>query len=424
MKIILRVGTVALRILYCFYKLFPTKNRIMFVSRQDDVPSPDCYLLSKAIREEDQKIEIIQEFRRIPDSFIGKIKYIGYMLGRQMYLFATSKVVILDGYCILASVLNHKKELKIVQMWHAMGALKKFGFAAIGTEEGKDPVILDGYCILASVLNHKKELKIVQMWHAMGALKKFGFAAIGTEEGKDPEVSKILCMHRNYDYVICSCKECAGHYEEAFGVPQNKIITMTLPRVDLLTDLRLKELVQARVYHAFPDLKKKKNILYVPTFRMHEEMGEKIKELIESVDFTRYNLIVKLHPLTKEKVDMNKCLECEGFTALELLNVADYVISDYSAFIFEVAAAEKPLFLYTYDLGAYMEQRGFFIDYNEEMPVPRYRDAETMIKALECNDCDMERIRNFANKYVENRYGCSQKLAEFICALYNENIKE
>ncbi len=377
MKIILRVGTVALRILYCFYKLFPTKNRIMFVSRQDDVPSPDCYLLSKAIREEDQKIEIIQEFRRIPDSFIGKIKYIGYMLGRQMYLFATSKVVILDGYCILASVLNHKKELKIVQMWHAMGALKKFGFAAIGTEEGKDP-----------------------------------------------EVSKILCMHRNYDYVICSCKECAGHYEEAFGVPQNKIITMTLPRVDLLTDLRLKELVQARVYHVFPDLKKKKNILYVPTFRMHEEMGEKIKELIESVDFTRYNLIVKLHPLTKEKVDMNKCLECEGFTALELLNVADYVISDYSAFIFEVAAAEKPLFLYTYDLETYMEQRGFFIDYNEEMPVPRYRDAETMIKALECNDCDMERIRNFANKYVENRYGCSQKLAEFICALYNENIKE
>lgn len=377
MKIILRVGTVALRILYCFYKLFPTKNRIMFVSRQDDVPSPDCYLLSKAIREEDQKIEIIQEFRRIPDSFIGKIKYIGYMLGRQMYLFATSKVVILDGYCILASVLNHKKELKIVQMWHAMGALKKFGFAAIGTEEGKDP-----------------------------------------------EVSKILCMHRNYDYVICSCKECAGHYEEAFGVPKNKIITMTLPRVDLLTELRLKELVQARVYHAFPDLKKKKNILYVPTFRMHEEMGEKIKELIESVDFTRYNLIVKLHPLTKEKVDMNKCLECEGFTALELLNVADYVISDYSAFIFEVAAAEKPLFLYTYDLETYMEQRGFFIDYNEEMPVPRYRDAETMIKALECNDCDMERIRNFANKYVENRYGCSQKLAEFICALYNENIKE
>lgn len=377
MKIILKAGTAAMRILYCLYKIFPTKNRIMFVSRQDDVPSPDCLLLSKAIREKDQKIEIIQEFRRIPDSFIGKIKYVCYMLGKQMYLFATSKVVILDGYCILASVLNHKRELKIVQMWHAMGALKRFGYAAIGTEEGKDP-----------------------------------------------EVARILCMHRNYDYVVCSCKECTCYYEEAFHVSKSKIVTMTLPRVDLLTDVQLKALVQNRIYHVFPNLRKKKNILYVPTFRVHEEMSEKIKELIEQVDTTKYNLIVKLHPLTKESVDLGESIECEGFSALELLDVADYVISDYSAFIFEVAAAEKPLFLYTYDLERYIEQRGFFIDYCEEMPVPQYRDAKMLIKALEDNLYDMESIRAFASRYVENKYGCSQKLADFICTLYNENIKE
>lgn len=377
MKVLLKAGTAVMRILYCVYKFFPTKNRIMFVSRQDDVPSPDCLLLSKAIREKDQKIEIIKEFRRIPDSFIGKIKYICYMLGKQMYLFATSRVVILDGYCILASVLNHKKELKIVQMWHAMGALKRFGYAAIGTEEGKDP-----------------------------------------------EVSKILCMHRNYDYVVCSCRECARYYEEAFHVPENRIVTMTLPRVDLLTDMQLKGLVQDKIYQAYPNLRKKKNILYVPTFRVHEEMSGKIKELIDQVDHTKYNLIVKLHPLTKESVELGESLECEGFTALELLDVADYVISDYSAFIFEVAAAEKPLFLYTYDLERYTEQRGFFIDYCEEMPVRLYRDAKMLIKALEENLCDMESIRAFSDKYVENKYGCSQKLADFICTLYNENIKK
>ncbi|MFR3386223.1 MAG: CDP-glycerol glycerophosphotransferase family protein [Lachnospiraceae bacterium] len=71
-------------------------------------------------------------------------------------------------------------------------------------------VILDGYCILASVLNHKKDLRIVQMWHAMGALKKFGYAALGNEEGKNPEISKILQMHRNYDYVICSSENCVN----------------------------------------------------------------------------------------------------------------------------------------------------------------------------------------------------------------------
>lgn len=377
MKIILRVGTVVLRGLYFFYKLFPTKNRIMFVSRQDDVPSPDCQLLSKAILEKEQKIEIIQEFRRIPDSFIGKIKYVCYMLGRQMYLFATSKVIILDGYCILASVLKHKKELKIVQMWHAMGALKKFGFAAIGTEEGKDP-----------------------------------------------EVSKILCMHRNYDYVICSCEKCVGYYEEAFQISRDKIVIMTLPRVDIVTNPELIKKTQDEIYDEFPSLQKKKNILYVPTFRMHAEMRERVKELIENVDFTQYNLIVKLHPLTKENIDLGSSLECEGFTALELLDVADYVISDYSAFIFEVAAAEKPLFLYTYDLEEYIEHRGFFIDYCEEMPAVQYKDAKSLMEAVEKDIYDIEKVKRFANTYMESRNGCSQKLADFICTLYNKTINE
>lgn len=377
MKIILKAGTIVLNLIYCIYKLCPSKDRIVFVSRQSDEPSPDCVLLSKAIREKDQKIEIIKEFRCIPDSFIGKIKYAFYMVGRQMHLFATAKVIILDGYCILASVLNHKKNLKIVQMWHAMGALKQFGYAAIGKGEGQNP-----------------------------------------------DVSKILRMHRNYDYVICSCEECSRYYEEAFRVPREKIVTATLPRVDIFTDPKLKKIVQDRIYRSFPVLKEKQNILYVPTFRKNEEMGEKVKELIESVDFEYYNLIVKLHPLTKESVELGRSMECESYSALELLNVADYVISDYSAFIFEAAAAEKPLFLYTYDLEKYMDQRGFFIDFCQEMPAVCHKEAKELIDALEREDYNIEKIKAFADKYVENRCGCSQKLADFICTLYNENINE
>ena len=45
-----------------------------------------------------------------------------------MYYLATSKVCVLDGYCIPASILKHKKKLKIIQIWHASGAIKKFGY--------------------------------------------------------------------------------------------------------------------------------------------------------------------------------------------------------------------------------------------------------------------------------------------------------
>lgn len=377
MKIILKIGVVVFNLIYYVYKLFPSENKIVFISRQNDEPSLDCLLLSKAICDKEENIEIVKEFRRIPDSFIGKIKYVFYMLTRQMYLFATSKVVILDGYCILASVLNHKKDLRIVQMWHAMGALKKFGYAALGNEEGKNP-----------------------------------------------EITKILQMHRNYDYVICSSENCVNYYEEAFRIEKEKIIIASLPRVDLLVDSKKISFTQEKIYKSYPNLRKKKNILYVPTFRMHAKMQEKVQDLIAKIDLTKYNLIVKLHPLTKENMELGQVLECEEYSALELLDVANYVISDYSAFIFEVAVAQKPLFLYTFDLEEYIHQRGFFIDYCKEMPSKQYRCAGEVAKAIERDEFDMKKIKQFADKYIEYKSGCSQKLADFICTLYNNDIDE
>lgn len=377
MKIILKIGVAFLNLIYYIYKLIPRNNRIVFVSRQSDEPSLDCELLSKEILKEERKIGIIKEFRCIPDSYVGKIRYVFYMLTRQMYLFATSKVVILDGYCILASVLNHKKDLRIVQMWHAMGALKKFGYAALGNEEGKDP-----------------------------------------------EISKILQMHRNYDYVICSSENCVNYYEEAFRIEKEKIIIASLPRVDLLVDSKKIGFTQEKIYKTYPNLRKKKNILYVPTFRMNAKMQEKVQDLIAKIDLTKYNLIVKLHPLTKENMELGQVLECEEYSALELLDIADYVISDYSAFIFEVAVAQKPLFLYTFDLEEYIHQRGFFIDYCKEMPSKQYRSAGEVSKAIEQDEFDIQKIKQFADKYVEYKSRCSQKLADFICALYNNGIDE
>lgn len=39
MKLILNIGRVLLNFIYFFYKLFPTRKRIAFISRQSDTPS-------------------------------------------------------------------------------------------------------------------------------------------------------------------------------------------------------------------------------------------------------------------------------------------------------------------------------------------------------------------------------------------------
>ena len=46
---------------------------------------------------------------------VNKIGYVFHMF-IQMYHISTSKVVVLDTYCIVASVLKHKKETKIIQI--------------------------------------------------------------------------------------------------------------------------------------------------------------------------------------------------------------------------------------------------------------------------------------------------------------------
>ena len=55
---------------------------------------------------------------------------------------------------------------------------------------------------------------------------------------------------------------------------------------------------------------------------------------------------------------------------MELLHVADYIITDYSAIVYEAAITQKPIYFYTYDYEEYQINRGTYIDYMSEMPGP------------------------------------------------------
>ena len=43
-----------------------------------------------------------------------------------------ASVCVLDSYWPAVSVLHHKKQLAVIQMWHAMGKIKKSGYQSLG----------------------------------------------------------------------------------------------------------------------------------------------------------------------------------------------------------------------------------------------------------------------------------------------------
>ena len=366
--VILGVLKIVLRIIYAPLKLQKSKNRIVYLSRQSNEKSLDMRLLEEAIKNESPKTEQIFRLRMVEDGFKAKVKYALGVIG-DMYYLANSSVAIVDTYSLTVSCLHHKKSLKIIQMWHALGATKKFGWQAVGTKEGRDE-----------------------------------------------KISRALCMHKNYDYVLAPSKETAKFYMEGFGVDQSKIKICPLPRVDYITDGKART---GDFFYNNPGMSEKKIILYVPTFREREEyIAEMLKTELGSLE--GYELIISPHPLSAVKRD-EKYLPKGDFSSVDLMKIADIIITDYSACAYEAALLMKPLYFFVPDYNEYMKDRGINVNIFEELPTAVFEDAEKLASSIKNDEYDFNSLYSFKEKYVElAKSGNTEVLAKFISLILNK----
>lgn len=236
MKLIFNIGTYILQLIYNVMRCCRTKKRIVFISRQSNEITEDFRLLIGQISTEHPEIQCIVLCKMIPNTIVGKVGYGLHML-KQMYYITTSKVVVLDTYCIVVSLLSHR--------------------------EG---------------------LTVIQIWHALGAMKKFGYSTVGAKEGTTSEVAGLMKMHENYDYVVTSSEFCRKFYAEAFNVDMKKVVVYPLPRLD-----KMNREVKREEY----------KILYAPTFRKEQlDITKVVRELVREFENSEYTLTVKLHPLS------------------------------------------------------------------------------------------------------------------------------
>ena len=352
--IILHIAKFGMEIIYFFIKLFTKqKNKVTMLSRQSDSINLDFRLLRDELKncEEGENIEVKILCKKKKKNIWGRIKYCFFVI-KNMYHIAESKVCVVDGYNI--------------------------------------PI---------SALKHKKGLEIIQIWHAMGAIKKFGFQVIGRKEGSTTKIACIMKMHANYTCVTCTSEITRKFYSEAFRTDINKIKVLGMPRLDYVLgknneiDKKVEELLKQ-----YPELKRKPIILYVPTFRKKETID--IDKVINAVDEEKYNLIIRLHPLDETKVDKKYIIDKE-YSTYDLLKVADFIVTDYSAIAFETAALNKPLYFYLYDIRKYSRKRGVNIDLETEMKDCTRTSFDEIMKIINSGEYNYEELRKFREKYVE-----------------------
>ena len=372
-NIILIIGITILKfianIIYCLYKLLPIRNQIVMITRQSNDSTLDFQLLENYIKQKDKDIKIVILPKKLEKGVYNKIKYTLYIL-KIMYYLSTSKLCVIDSYCIPVSILKHKKSLKVVQIWHASGAVKKFGYQILDKKEGSNSLI-----------------------------------------------AKLMCMHKNYDYVIAPSEITENVFSEAFDVPKDKIARFGLPRLEYIVNPVYDK--SNEIYKQYPYLKDKKNILYIPTFRKNKETN--LKELLNyNLDEKKYNLIIKLHPLDKTIVP-DKYLVDEKIKSFDLIKIADYIITDYSVLSIEASILDKPIFFYLYDEEEYEKNRGLNINVKKELKSFTSKRFSDIMTKIEKEDYNMKQLNEYKSKYIEvNLLTAIKNLGEFLLKLYKE----
>lgn len=372
MNFIVKTGQVILQVIYQLLKLFPVRDKIVMISRQSNSPSIDFLLLRDEIKKQAPQVKVVFLCRTLEggvnSTFVHKLGYMCHMFC-QMYHLATSRVVILDTYCIVVSLLKHRKDLQVIQMWHSMGTMKLFGYTAVGSSEGSS-------------------LKVAESMH----------------------------MHENYSYYIAASPNYKEHLAKGFRCDVNKAFIAPLPRYDLLKSDEYKQKKRREIFTRYPELQDKKVILYCPTFRKNEtQMEDALNGLISQIP-EGYNLVVKLHPLSQIHLGGEGVYTADEFSTFDMLFAADYVISDYSCVIYEAGILGLPLCFYTFDFEKYTENRGFAIDYEKEIPGVISADPGLIMKSIKEDKISREDVRTFTNKYIEETDHATEKIVGFVLA--------
>ncbi|MFB6766783.1 CDP-glycerol glycerophosphotransferase family protein [Bacillus altitudinis] len=278
-------------------------------------------------------------------------------------------------------------------------------------------ILIDDFYPIIYPLKIRKNADLVQLWHAVGAFKTFGYSRIGLPGGPSPTSKN----HRNYTKVIVSSDHIRKHYAEGFGVDIENVIATGVPRTDFFFDEAKKAEVRSSLYEEYPFLKGKKVILFAPTFRGNGQQSAhypfevlNYDQLYQELN-SEYIFLFKIHPFVKNQINIpyqysEFFYDFSDFREInELLLIADVLITDYSSVCFEFALLQKPMIFFSYDVDEYIRTRDFYYEYFSFIPGPLARTCRELVSIVKNNQYEFEKLDSFVQYFFDELDGQSSK---------------
>ena len=388
MNIFLYLIKIHFVIIYFFVKLFTVqKKRVYLLSRQYDKPSLNYQVIMDELDKEGIPYKV--ECKKVDSSINDSVRTQGNYSNTGGFLSKTFKK--------LGSAFSY-----YIALWSQMISIAK-----------SKVIIVDGYNLPVSLLKHKKGTKVIQLWHSLGAIKKFGYQSIGKVDGINPSMARILKMHAGYDYVISGSEGMAPYFAEAFNVPIEKVLNIGTPTVDYLRTKR--DDVKKDILKKYPELKKKVNVLYSPTFRNNKHFN--YQDLIDNTDFSKVNLIITYHSKVEDIYNDDRVITIPSseFSVFDVMTVCDFVISDYSALLVDASVCKIKILMYLYDFEEYSKNNGVNLDFFNDFKNLSYKEGSKLMEVINKDKYDLKEYEKFRKLYtVPEDMNCTEELIKLI----------
>lgn len=287
-------------------------------------------------------------------------------------------------------------------------------------------IFIDNYVGALAALHFKKEVKCIQLWHAAGAVKKFGWSDPDTFKRSVRAKKRFQKVYNKFQYIPVGSKHMAEIFSEAFHLSQKHFLYTGVPQTDFYFDENLKQNALSRIYDHYPQLKGKKVILYAPTFRKDGlrkmNMEYDIKLFLDSVD-DNHVLVIRIHPSVHDAaripISPRVLLASDYPQIKDLLLASDILVTDYSSIPVEFSLLQRKMIFFTYDLEVYNDTQGLWSMNDLSFPGPVARTTAEVIAHIKDPHIDYSKINRFRDHWNEFSNGASAR--RLINAVYSPN---
>ncbi|EUJ37626.1 ribitolphosphotransferase [Brochothrix campestris FSL F6-1037] len=180
-------------LLYKVLTLFPLKQKAVFISTRSTGASENLTPLIEELQRRTITLRIVEYNGKIATNLTQLIKTPIFFM-KMLYQLATARYIVIDDYCLPVYLVEKRQGVEVIQVWHAAGALKKFGHS----------------------------------------LKQIPTTTLQQYE------QALISTHSNYDKAIVSSPAAIPAFAEAFQMPPENVLALGTPKTDVLLNPEFK----------------------------------------------------------------------------------------------------------------------------------------------------------------------------------------